>query len=295
VMATSESTSVPLRHFYGSDPSQFGDLHLPAEQRRTGTVVLFHGGWWGPKYGADNLDVAASDLAARGWVVWNIEYRRLGRGLGGGYPATLADAAAAIDYLAALGDIDTERVVAIGHSAGGHLSAWAAGRSKLAAGAPGAGPVVELAGVISLAGVVDLATAAREKIGNGAAIDLMGGGPDEYPDRYAVADPLAQVPIPASVRCVHARADDRVPFAESVTYVDAATANGQDAQLLEVAGDHFSIADIFSPTWPTVVKELEELTGSLSPASARAPIRAARARHAGSIPVARPQSRIRRS
>jgi acetyl esterase/lipase len=262
-MATSESTSIPLRHFYGSDPSQFGDLHLPAEQRRTSTVVLFHGGWWGPKYGADNLDAAAADLAARGWVVWNIEYRRLG--LGGGYPATLADAATAIDYLAALKDIDIERVVAIGHSAGGHLAAWAAGRSKLAAGALGAGPVVELAGVISLAGVVDLATAAREKIGNGAAIDLMGGGPDEYPKRYAVADPLTQVPIPASVRCVHARADDRVPFTESVTYVQAATAAGQDAQLLEVDGGHFSIADISSPTWPTVVKALEELTGGLSP------------------------------
>jgi hypothetical protein len=77
-----------------------------------------------------------------------------------------------------------------------------------------------------------LGTAAREKIGNGAAIDLMGGSPDECPERYAVADPLSQVPIPAVVRCVHARAGDRVPFAESVTYVDAATAAGQDAQLL---------------------------------------------------------------
>lgn len=250
----------PVRHFYGPDPSQFADLHRPAGPRRPGTVVLIHGGWWGPKYGADNLDPAAADLAARGWVVWNIEYRRLG--LGGGYPATLADAATAIDYLAALEDIDTEPVVAIGHSAGGHLAAWAAGRSKLAAGAPGAGPVVDLAGVISLAGVVDLAAAAREKLGSGAAIELMGGAPDQYPKRYAVADPLAQVPIPASVRCVHARADDRVPFTQSVTYVEAATAAGQDAQLLEVGGGHFSIADASSPTWPTVVKALEELTGA---------------------------------
>jgi acetyl esterase/lipase len=261
-MATSESETSPLRHFYGSDPSQFGDLHLPAKRRRTGTVVLFHGGWWGPKYGADNLDAAAADLAERGWVVWNVEYRRLG--LRGGYPATLADAATAIDYLATLEDVDTERVMAIGHSAGGHLAAWAAGRSKLSADAPGAGPVVELAGVISLAGVLDLATAAREKIGNGAAIDLMGGGPDECPERYAVADPLGQVPIPAAVRCVHARADDRVPFTESVTYVEAATAAGQDAQLLEVDGDHFSIADVSSAAWPTVVKALEELMDGVS-------------------------------
>jgi acetyl esterase/lipase len=259
-MAKMENETSPLRHFYGSDPSQFGDLYFPAEQHGTGTVVLIHGGWWGPKYGADNLDAAAADLAERGWVVWNIEYRRLG--LGGGYPATLEDAAAAIDYLATLEDVHTERVVAVGHSAGGHLAAWVAGRSKLATGAPGAEPAVDIAGVISLAGVLDLGAGAREKIGDGAVIDFMGGSPSEFPERYSVADPLLQVPIPAVVRCVHARADDRVPFAESVVYVEAATAAGQDAQLLEVDGSHFSITDISSPTWPTVVKALEGLMGT---------------------------------
>lgn len=256
-MSTSERQTRTQHHSYGSDPSQFGDLHLPAAQRRPGTVVLMHGGWWGPKYGADNLDQAAADLADRGWVVWNIEYRRLE--LSGGYPATLQDAADAIDYLATLEEVNTERVVAVGHSAGGHLATWAASRSKLASGAPGAGPVVEIAGVISLAGVLDLRAAAREKIGNAAAIDLMGGDPNEHPERYAVADPLSQVPIPASVRCMHARADDRVPFAQSVTYVKEAQRAGQDAQLLEVNGSHFSIADVTSPTWPTLVKTLEEL------------------------------------
>jgi acetyl esterase/lipase len=266
-MARAESEISPRRHCYGPDPSQYGDLRLPAGRRRPGTVVLFHGGWWGPKYGADNLDPAAADLAERGWATWNIEYRRLG--LGGGYPSTLQDAAAAIDYLATLEKVDTERVVAIGHSAGGHLAAWAAGRSQLAAGVPGAGPAVKLAGVISLAGVLDLGTAARERIGNGAAIDLMGGSPGERPERYAVADPLARVPVPAVVRCVHARADDRVPFAQSVTYVTAAQAAGQDAQLLEVGGSHFSIADISSPTWPVVISALEEVmspTGTARPA-----------------------------
>jgi acetyl esterase/lipase len=266
-MARPDSETSPQRHFYGPDLAQYGDLHLPAGRRRPGTVVLLHGGWWGPKYGADNLDPAAADLAGRGWATWNIEYRRLG--LGGGYPPTLEDAAAAIDYLATLEEVDTERVVAIGHSAGGHLAAWAAGRSRLAPGAPGARPVVELGGVISLAGVLDLGTAAREKIGNGAVIDLMGGSPGERPDRYAVADPLARVPIPAAVRCVHARADDRVPFAQSVTYVAAARAAAQDARLLEVDGGHFSIADISAPTWPAVISALEEvmsITGTARPA-----------------------------
>jgi acetyl esterase/lipase len=178
------SGTSPVRHFYGPDPSQFADLHVPAG------------------------------------------------------PATLGDAAAAIDYLATLADVATSRVVAVGHSAGGHLATWVAGRTKLATGAPGAGPAVHIAGVVSLAGVLDLAAASREKLGDGAVTDLMGGDPDERPERYAVAAPLAQVPIPAVVRCVHARADDRVPFAQSVTYVAAARAAGQDARLLEVNGDN---------------------------------------------------------
>ena len=262
-MVTSVSEPSPQRHRYGSDPSQFADLHLPARRRRPGTVALLHGGWWGPRFGAGNLDAVAADLAGRGWVAWNIEYRRLG--LGGGYPATLQDAAAAIDHLATLADVDTKRVVAVGHSAGGHLAAWAAGRTKLPAGVPGAEPVIQIAGLISLAGVLDLGAAACEKIGNGAAIELMGGDPGELPQRYAVADPLSQVPIPAVVRCVHARADDRVPFAQSVTYVAAARAAGQDARLLEVDGGHFSVADTSAPTWPVVINALEELLDAAEP------------------------------
>ena len=259
-MTNSESPASRQRHVYGSNSSQYGDLHLPGGKRRPGTVVLIHGGWWGPKYGADNLDAAATDLAKRGWVAWNIEYRRLK--LDGGYPATLEDAAAAIDFLATLSEVDTERVVAIGHSAGGHLAVWAASRGKLADGAPGAGPTVEIAGAISLAGVLDLRAAALERIGNGAALNLMDGGPDERPDQYAVADPLSRVPVPAIVRCIHSRDDDRVPFTQSETYVQAAAATGQDAHLLEVDGDHFSVADITSPAWPTVIRALDELTGA---------------------------------
>jgi acetyl esterase/lipase len=255
-----EGRIAPVRHLYGSDPSQFGDLHLPARGRRPGTVVLIHGGWWGPNYGADRLDGVAADLARRGWVTWNIEYRRVG--LGGGYPSTLDDVAAAIDYLPELEAVDHEPVVAIGHSAGGHLAVWAAGRSKLTAGAPGARPVVELTGAISLAGAVDLGKAAREEIGDGAAIKLMGGGPDELPRQYAVADPIALVPIRAAVRCVHAKGDDRVPFAQSVSYVTTALAAGEDARLIEVDGDHQSVADTSAPSWPVVATALEELMGA---------------------------------
>lgn len=248
------------RHFYGSGASQFADLYQPARPRWPGILALIHGGFWGPRHGLDHLAGVAADLAGRGWAVWNIEYRRLG--LGGGYPSTLDDAAAAVDHLATLGGADPVRVVAVGHSAGGHLATWAAGRAKLAAGAPGAGPVVGISAVISLAGVLDLATAAAGQIGGGAVPAFLGGSPQQWPERYAVADPMARVPIHAAVRCVHARNDDRVPFAQSAAYVKAARDAGQDAVLLEVDGDHFSVADPSASSWPTVIKALEDLTGA---------------------------------
>jgi acetyl esterase/lipase len=258
-MVTRETEPKPERHFYGPDPSQFADLYRPAGDCRPGVLVVLHGGFWGSVYGLDHLNAVAVDLVRRGWVTWNVEYRRIG--IGGGYPTTLLDVAAAIDFLATLGDIDTTRVVALGHSAGGHLATWAAGRGELPLGAPGAEPVLEIAGVISLAGVIDLRTAAREKIGNGAAINFMGGRPEELPEQYSLADPLSRVPIKALVRCVHARRDALVPFAQSVDYVAAAQAAGQDAQLFEVPGDHFSVVDTSSSAWETVLSALEELLG----------------------------------
>ena len=109
-----------------------------------GTVVLLHGGDWQATYGVTELEPLADRLTALGFVTWNVEYRRVGDG--GGVPNTLQDVAAAIDRL----DGDglpagiTDRVVLLGHSAGGHLAAWAASRiaadpGRRAAGAPAGG------------------------------------------------------------------------------------------------------------------------------------------------------------
>ncbi|MEA2310797.1 MAG: hypothetical protein QOE28_765, partial [Solirubrobacteraceae bacterium] len=102
----------------------------------------------------------AQDLCERGWAAWNLEYRRLGRLSGGGWPATFLDVAAGIDHLAQLAGLppitaepqprvpagrraplDLSRVVAIGHSAGGHLALWAASRRE---DAPGGAPRVSV-------------------------------------------------------------------------------------------------------------------------------------------------------
>jgi len=242
-------------HAYGPDPSQFGELTRPAGASR-GTVVVVHGGFWRARYDLDLGRPLAADLAARGWTAWNLEYRRVGDG--GGWPTTFDDVAAGIDHLAAL-DVDTAAVVAVGHSAGGHLATWAAGRRQLPDGVPGAGPRVHLAGVVAQAGVVDLATAARQGAGGGAVLDLLGGGPDDLPERYRLADPIQSVPIAAPVLAVHARGDANVPFAQSTAYVAAAVRAGGRAVLREVDGDHFTVIDPASAAWQVVVDALPAL------------------------------------
>ncbi len=248
---------------YGSDASQFGRLYRPAHAAHRGTIVIIHGGFWQAEYGLSLGDPLASDLAGRGYICWNLEYRRVGNG--GGWPATLDDVAAGIDHLGSL-DVDLSRVVAIGHSAGGQLATWAAGRAKLAAGTPGAAPAVVVTAVVAQAGVLDLATAARTGVGGTAVVDLLGGTQAVHPERYRAADPIEQVPLTAPVLCVHARGDQNVPYAQSTGYVAAAKAAGGAAALHETPGDHFTLIDPSSPAWSYVRAALPSLlAGHLPP------------------------------
>jgi acetyl esterase/lipase len=247
----------PVLHQYGPDPSQFGELWLPGVPSAA-TVVIVHGGFWRARYDLSLGRPLAADLARRGYAVWNLEYRRVGAG--GGWPATFEDIAAGIDLLAEL-PVGTSRVAAIGHSAGGHLAAWAAGRAGLPPGAPGARPLVAVTAVISQAGVLALADCAREGVGGTAALDLMGGGPQDLPQPYRLADPMTAVPVEAAVLCLHSRVDDAVPFAYSERYVAAAAQAGGRARLHETHGDHFTLIDPDSADWRVAADALPGLLG----------------------------------
>ncbi|MEL7207406.1 MAG: alpha/beta hydrolase, partial [Actinomycetota bacterium] len=199
----------PRRIDYGDEPSQFGELYLPAADEPWPTVVMIHGGSW--EVGTD-LSItrdACEDLRDRGYAVWNIEYRRVGEP-GGGFPGTLDDVAAAIDRLTVIGadePLALDRLLVMGHSAGGTLALWAASRDRLPVGAPGAGPAVEPRAAISLAGVPDLALCSRANQVDGACTRFVGGTPSERPDRYAVMSPIELLPTGRPTTLVHGTDD----------------------------------------------------------------------------------------
>jgi acetyl esterase/lipase len=244
-------------HRYGSDRSQLGELHLPRGAGPHPVIVLIHGGSWRKKYGRAVMRAVAAALVQRAYAVWNIEYRRVGNG--GGWPQTFADVAAAIDLLDGLHpSLDLDRVDVLGHSAGGHLALWAAGRETLPAGAPGAlagRPRVPIRRAISLAGVCDLTGGYRDWNG-GAVRALMGGSPERVPDRYELADPLRRVPLALPVLLVHGVRDETVSVRLSRDYAAAARAAGGDVQLVEIegaAGAHRAFVDPDARAWEPVL------------------------------------------
>jgi dipeptidyl aminopeptidase/acylaminoacyl peptidase len=238
-----------MRHPYGSHPDLFGDLHLPAGPGPHPVVVLVHGGFWRDRYGLELMEPLAADLVARGWAAWNVEYRRVGAS-GGGWPTTAEDVAAAVDALADLGaPLDLARVVAVGHSAGGHLALWLAGRGEAR---------VPLAGAVSQAGVADLVEAHRLELSTGIVAEFLGGTPEEVPERYAAASPLERVPTGVPALLVHGAADENVPIGLSLRYAEAARAAGDRVDLVVRSQDgHFEHLDPSSAAWAAVLQWIE--------------------------------------
>lgn len=232
---------------YGSDPSQFLELSRPSGSSR-GLVVVIHGGFWRAAYDLDLGRPLAASLAGQGWSAANIEYRRIGpasSGGGGGVPATFDDVRAAV--ATARAEVADGPLVVLGHSAGGHLAAWAGGR------------VDGITHVIAQAGVLDLVAATEEKLGD-LAVEGFLGHPATAPGDLEW-DPFQQLPLAVPLRCVHGTDDANVPISQSRDYVAAASEAGADAGLVEIeGGDHFTLIDVDSEAWAKTLGILDGIS-----------------------------------
>jgi acetyl esterase/lipase len=214
---------------YGDHPSQVCDVYRGGDS----VAVLIHGGFWRARYGRDLEEPLVRDLLARGWTVWNVEYRRLGDG--GGWPATFEDVEAAVDALGA----DRSRAVAIGHSAGGQLAVWAAQRAGLA-------------GAVSQAGALDLDELWRLGTSDRVVDQLLGGGPGDVPERYDAVSPARRLPLTVPVLLVHGELDEDVPVHISRAFAAAA---GCELAVVEDEG-HYEHLEPGSRSWGAVVEWL---------------------------------------
>ena len=217
---------------YGPEPDQYIEHYVPDDPEYPGTVLIIHGGFWRPEYDASLGRAIATDLAERGYVAANLEYRRPRRD---GWRQMFPDVRSAVTTLTG------GNVVAVGHSAGGQLAAYAAAYGGLT-------------GVVAQAGVLDLATAALSGVGGSSVVKLLGGTPDEVPERYHEADPIARAPLDVPVVCVHSRTDERVPFTQSEVY-----AAKSSAELIEVPGDHLAHVQPGTQAWAAVLDVLPKL------------------------------------
>jgi acetyl esterase/lipase len=247
---------------YGDDPLQLVDLWLPPGKGPHPIVLMVHGGCWQTEI-ADRhiMDWISDDLRSRGIAVWNIDYRGVDRA-GGGYPGTFLDAAAATDALrthAARHKLDLSRLVAVGHSAGGHLALWLAGRPRLPAASPlrTADPLPVKA-VVSLGGLPDLEEAARPP-GSGCGTEviarLTGGRLDD-----------TSVPrlAPLGVRqiLVNGLQDRIIPTAYAEGYAKPMRAAGDEVKVRMI--DRTGHVELISPgtaAWAATVEEIEAALG----------------------------------
>ncbi|WP_353357262.1 alpha/beta hydrolase [Intrasporangium sp. DVR] len=242
------------RRPYAAEPAQVYDVRFPSSRPpapdssgpgvHRGTVLVVHGGFWRAAYDRAHAAAQAAALAEAGWHVAVGEYRRAGMP-GGGWPGTFDDIAALVATVSDDPDLPGPLVL-MGHSAGGHLVAWAANQ-------PWAD---HLAGVVVLGGCVDLGATDEMHLGRDAARDLL-GTPESAPEGWRAADPMTALPPRVPVRLVHGELDREVPLAVTDAYLRRARAAGGDVTLDVVAdAGHYSLIDPLSHAWPHVLGAL---------------------------------------
>ena len=245
---------------YGDDPLQFGDLRIPEGEGPHPVIIFIHGGQWKAEFDISHSDKMTDGLTRFGFATWSLEYRRIGND-GGGWPGTFLDIGAGADHLRSIADeykLDLDRVIAMGHSAGGHLAIWLASRAIIPVeSAIHTDDPITIHGVLGLAPAADL-TALHVTEFCGEIIDaLMGGSPQDVPEHYRWGDPMQISPDKTRKLLVLGNHDSVwSPFGQS--YYDKALWRGDHIRIT-IAQDsgHFELIDPDHDTFNIVLAAMQ--------------------------------------
>jgi acetyl esterase/lipase len=231
---------------YGKEARQFGELRATANtQKPQPLVIALHGGFWRNQFNLEYMGHLCEALKKQGFATWNLEYRSLGDN-GGGWPGTFEDAVAGALFLKNIAGpyhLDLNRIITLGHSAGGQLALHVASKMKVQ-------------GVIGLGAVADLKRAQEMQLGN-RVVDLL--------KAPSSADPMQCLPLHTPQRLFSGKDDDIVPIEISRLYAAAAREKGDDARLIELPGGHFEPVDPLTSQWASVAHEVQALLANSAP------------------------------
>lgn len=259
-------TAAPDHHIsFGPDSTQYGDLWLPDDRDAHTSVIMIHGGCWLAIYpGVELMNAMAEDLSSRGFAVWNIDYRRIGHP-GGGYPGTFLDVASGADMFRSIADefnLPKDRIIAAGHSAGGHLATWLALRRQISPESDlyTENPI-DIDAVISLAGINDLERYARygaSPCGEKTIEQLI--GLENRSEPFTDTSPSKLLPLDIPLVEISAAFDSPVPPFFGYHFVNDILESGGEAELilLQDAG-HYEMIYPPSDEWKTVLEVFETI------------------------------------
>lgn len=233
----------PITATYGNHSDAVVDVRTPQGEGPFPVALLIHGGFWGTVWKRDLMDPMSVALCDTGWATVNAEYTR---GTGS-YATAPTDLQAVVDWIrthARDHNLDANRIVAIGHSAGGYLALTLAHR-----GSP-------IAAALPLAAVSDLEATSTARPDDDPSALFLGARREHAPRLWEQAELRGQPQVP--VHMVHGSNDETVRPDQSETY----------AQLHDVATpvtiidgcDHMAIIDPHSAAWSSVLDALSSVS-----------------------------------
>jgi len=232
---------------YGSDSQQYGQLIKHNNAKKSPVVVVIHGGYWKDNHSVDSYPTTAivDYLTSLDVSIWNLEYRRmesLGENSKAPWPAVHQDIADGIDFLAEIcveENLDLSRILIIGHSAGGHLAAWASSRAQIPSTSVLFKPsALKIQSVLSIAGILNLSHC-EDVDQPEQALRLMEGSYDQFPERYQACDPNLLHNSCVDLSIMHGNEDKCVEISQTLSYCENASGNVE--KIILPQADHFSM------------------------------------------------------